>query len=287
MARRKLVILSATAILVATVGFAHAGMRRRHGGGGGHGGGNRSQGGGLGLGGGFGGFGPFYGGFGVGIPIFYPPIFVVGPGMFVAPMANGPLMPLPPPGLLSPPAGPGGNAGAMNNGRQDGRVKAADPARAAQLIIVGDRLVRAGNLKKAEERYLQAMRAAPDLAAPRVRLAVVAAMRGNYADAATRLREAETAEPGWIINSQDIQVIFGEPTDFTKQLARVESHVNTHPEDRDAWLVLGAEWFLSGRTAKAADVFKRLQDPDRKSDVALTAFLEASNQEKERRERDR
>ena len=287
MARRKLVILSATAILVATVGFAHAGMRQGHGGGG-HGGGHRSNGGGLGRGAGFGPFGPFFGGFGVGIPVFYPPIFVVGPGMFVGPMGNGPLMPLPPPGMLSPPpGGPGVNAGAMNNARLGGRVKAADPARAAQLIVVGDRLVRAGNLKKAEERYLQALRAAPDLAAPRVRLAVVAAMRANYADAATRLREAETVEPGWIINSQDIQAIFGEPTDFTKQLARVESHVNTHPEDRDAWLVLGAEWFLSGRTAKAADVFKRLKDPDRKSDVALTAFLEASNQEKERRARER
>jgi hypothetical protein len=290
MARRKLVIVSATTILVATVGFAHAGMRQGHGGGG-HGGGHHSQGGGPGRNGGFGGFGPFVGGFGVGIPVFYPPIFVVGPGMFVAPMPagmqGGPLMPLPPPGMLSPPRGPGANAGA-DVLRPGGRAKAADPARAAQLIVVGDRLVKAGNLKKAEERYLQALRAAPDLAAPRLRLAIVAATRSNFAEAASRLREAETAEPGWIINAQDIQGIFGEPTDFTRQLARVESYVNTHPEDRDAWLVLGAEWFLSGRTAKAADVFKRLRDPDRKSDVALTAFLDASNQEAERRKaRDR
>ncbi len=299
MARRKLVILSAATIFVTMIGFAHAGMRRGHGGGGGgHGGGRGgggfySGGGGLGrgggFGGGFGGFGGFYGGFGVGIPYFYPPIFVVGPGVFVAPMsvgmAGGPLMPLPPPGMLAPPPMAVANAGM--NVRDGARAKAADPNRAAQLMIVGDRLVRSGNLKKAEERYLQAMRAAPDLAAPRLRLAIVAAARSNYAEAASRLREAETAEPGWIINTPDIQAIFGEPTDFTRQLAKVESHVNTHPEDRDAWLVLGAEWFLSGRTAKAADVFKRLKDPDRKSDVALTAFLEASNQEAARRERDR
>jgi hypothetical protein len=52
-----------------------------------------------------------------------------------------------------------------------------------------------------------------------------------------------------------------------------------HPDDRDAWLVLGAEWYLSGRTARAADVFLRLYDPKRKPDIALSAFLHATNQE--------
>jgi hypothetical protein len=230
-----------------------------------------------GRGGGFGGFGGFgvFPGFAVGVPFIYtPPIIIVGPGIFPSagpfPMSTGPIMPPPPPGLLAP---------APANNARPARVKNADPARAAQLLIVGDRLLRAGNVKKAEERYLQAMRAAPDLAAPRVRLAQAAIVRGNYSDAAGRLREAETAEPGWIVTAPDIQAIFGEPTDFTRQIAKLESHVQTHPDDRDAWLVLGAEWFLSGRTSKAADVFKRLDDPVRKSDVALSAFLDASKQQ--------
>jgi tetratricopeptide (TPR) repeat protein len=272
MARRKLFTLG-LAISVTLAGFAFAlpgrGLRAAQ-----HGGGHHHHG----RGGGFGGFG----GFGVGLPYFYGPIIVMGPGMFLAPMPvgmpMGPIMPPPPPGIL--------NGARMGNVRP-ARMKNADPARAAQLLIVGDRLLRAGNLKKAEERYLQAMRAAPDLAAPRVRLAQVAIARGNFADAASRLREAETAEPGWIVNAPDIQAIFGEPTDFTRQLAKLESHVQTHPDDRDAWLVLGAEWFLSGRTAKAADVFKRLDDPARKSDVALAAFLDASNQRARGPDRDR
>ena len=277
MARRKLFTLTLAASFVMMMGLAQAGQH----GGGHHGGaGSPFHGGMRGAG-----FGPFYGGFGIGLPYFYAPAFIVGPGMFFGPtpvvMPTGPLMPLPPPGLLRPPAGVNVNA------RPAPRVKAADSARSAQLVTVGDRLLRAGNLKKAEERYQQAMRADPDLAAPRVHLALVAVMRGNYAEAASRLREAETAEPGWIVNSPDIQAIFGEPTDFTRQLAKVESHVQTHPEDRDAWLMLGAEWFLSGRTAKAADVFKRLQDPDRKSDIALHAFLDASNQPRPRPDGDR
>jgi tetratricopeptide (TPR) repeat protein len=143
-------------------------------------------------------------------------------------------------------------------------------------------LFRAGNLKKAEERYLQAMRASPDLAGPRVRLAQIALVRGHYADAAKWFRDAETAQPGWIITAPDIQTMYGEPTEFAQHLARLESHLQVHPDDRDAWLVLGAEWFLSGRTTKAADVFKRLDDPNRKSDVALAAFLDASNQAERR-----
>ena len=46
------------------------------------------------------------------------------------------------------------------------------------------------------------------------------------------------------------------------------------PGDRDAWLVLGAELFLSGQTHRAADIFLRLTD--RKPDPALAAFLDAA-----------
>ena len=218
-----------------------------------------------------GGGGCFFGGFS--------PMLVMGPGGFLPPMAwmgpsflpaRAPLMPPPPPGFLAP------NGGIVGN---KAKAKTSDPVRSAQLTTLGDRLFRAGNLKKAEERYLQAMRAAPDLAAPRVRLAQVALMRGAISPTPpTRLREAETAEPGWIVNAPDIQTIYGEPTEFADTLARLETHLQAHPDDRDAWLVLGAELFLSGRTTKAADVFKRLDDPNRKSDVALAAFLDASNQ---------
>ncbi|MGP0068441.1 MAG: tetratricopeptide repeat protein [Isosphaeraceae bacterium] len=156
----------------------------------------------------------------------------------------------------------------------------SDAATATQQMVVGDRLFRAGNLKKAEERYQKANRAAADLAAPFVRLAQVALVRGNYAAAAARLRDAETAQPGWIETANDIQSIYGEPAEFARQIARLESHVQVHPNDRDAWLILGAQWFLSGRTERAADVFLRLNDPNRKADIALNAFLDASSQVK-------
>jgi len=153
-------------------------------------------------------------------------------------------------------------------------AKRTDPARSNQLVTVGDRLFRAGNSRRAAERYEQAALADPNAAAPRIGLAQLALARGDYAEAAGHVREALTAQPGWLIHARDISATYGEPADFAAQIAKLESHVQAHPTDRDAWLVLGAQWYLSGQTRKAADVFLRLTD--RKPDATLEAFLDAS-----------
>jgi hypothetical protein len=209
-----------------------------------------------------------------GLPIsIVPPRWVRMPGIVVSPAPPGPLGPgwrghglagpLPPPGM-----GPPRLAAETAKNK-----KKPDPAKATQLVTVGDRLFRADNLRRAVERYEQAIRANPQSAAPHVRLAQVALVRGQYAEAASRLRDAQTAEPGWLNRASDIQSIYAEPADFARQIARLESHLQAEPNDRDAWLVLGAQWFLSGRTQKAADVFIRLSD--RKLDPTLAAFLDA------------
>ncbi len=278
-----------------------AGASARHGGGGGHG--SLGGGGHMGLGGGHllgngnhhpgaGGaqlaaVGGGYAAYGLGWPYFvagpgyfspgYPVGFTMGPaggfypsGMIPPPVPmRGPLLPPPPAGQAAPVAAAP-------------RPTPADPNRSAHLLTFGDRLFRAGNFKKAEERYTQARHASPNQAAPYLRLAQLALVRGRYAEAADRLRDAETAEPGWVLTAPDIQANYAEPTDFLRQIARLESHVQSHPDDRDAWLVLGAQWFLSGRTARAADIFTRLDDPNRQADIALTAFLFASNQARPR-----
>jgi len=162
------------------------------------------------------------------------------------------------------------------------RAKRPDPARSAQLVTLGDRLFRAGNTRKAEERYEQAVRADPNAAAPHVRLAQLALVRGQYGEAANQLRDAQTAEPTWLIRATDVQALFAEPTDFARHIAKLESHLQANPNDRDAWLVLGAEWFLSGRTRKAADVFVRLSD--RQPDPLLSALLDAATPREAQRE---
>lgn len=220
---------------------------------------------------GYGGFGPYLGTgfypFASPGSVYGPPVLSAGPPP--AATGRGPLIPRPPRGV-----GDAEQVGAGQARPREGR--SADPGRSNQLVTFGDRLFRAGNTKKAEERYLQALRSNPQAAAPRIRLAQLEFVRGDYSEAANRLREAETAQPGWLAAVFDVQSIYGEPGDFNRHIALLESHLHAHPEDRDAWFVLGAQWYLSGRAAKAADVFLRLDDPHRRPDVALAAFLDAT-----------
>lgn len=219
-------------------------------------------------------------GYGAAGPYLYsPPLLVVGAGGFApvlgpvfpqnfAPlgggMGNGGLnLPMPPPGLMDPatPRAP---------------AQRSNPARSKELVEIGDRSFRAHNIKRAEDKYKLAAKADPTSPAPHIHLAQVSMSRGNYAAAADHLRDAVSVAPdgGWLLTAPDIQAIFAEPADFARQLARLETHLQANPNDRDAWFVLGAETYLSGRPRQAFDVFQRLTD--RRPDESLTAFLDAS-----------
>ena len=85
-------------------------------------------------------------------------------------------------------------------------------------MTMGDRLFRAANLKKSEERYHRRSGRPPiwlprEFAWHRSRW-----RRGNYIDAANRLRDAETAEPGWIVTAPDLQSLYGEPSEFSRTI---------------------------------------------------------------------
>src|SRR5271166_1239742 len=87
--------------------------------------------------------------------------FVPVPTPVAVPVAvdRGPLAPLPPPELV--------DAGRPN--RPPPMPVRKDPAHAAQLVKIGDRLFRGNNLKKAEERYLQAAKLDAGSAEPQLR----------------------------------------------------------------------------------------------------------------------
>ena len=207
------------------------------------------------------------------------PVLVMGPGSFLPPMAwmgptflpaRAPLMPPPPPGFLGPNGGIAGNKA---------KAKPSDPVRSGQLTTLGDRLFRAGNLKKAEERYLQAMRVAPTWP-HRVSGWLRSPLRGATTPTQpTRLREAETAEPGWIVNAPDIQTIYGEPTEFARQFGAARD-LSCRPIPTTA--MDGWSWepncFSRVERQRPPTSSRGSTIPNRKSDVALAAFLDASNQ---------
>jgi tetratricopeptide (TPR) repeat protein len=210
-----------------------------------------------------------------------PPIFVVPDSGYYdpgpPPMAFGPSMvPLasPDPGFGVAGPLPPREMAERWQGAPAKPAKRSDPERSNQLVTIGNRLFRAGNTRRAGERYEQAVRADPNAAAPHIGLAQLALARGDYAEAAQHVREALTAQPGWLLHAPDISATYLEPADFAAEIAKLESHLQAHPTDRDAWFVLGAQWYLSGQTRRAADVFLRLTD--RKADATLEAFLDAS-----------
>lgn len=228
-------------------------------------------------------------------PIVTPPVFV-GPyyGYYPYPYAFAPTYPPPPitltpthpssfviPGF-APPISPPLAEIAMNAGTvpaNGGPDRAARTARRMaerfeEDLKVGDRLFRAGELARAERRYKDAAEQAPTRADPHIRMAQVSLARRDFAQAARHIDDAQTAEPGWQLRARprDIQNLFGNPADFARVLSDLESHLQAHPEDRDAWLVLGTELYLTGRTDRANDAFLRLTD--RKPNPTLAGFLD-------------
>jgi tetratricopeptide (TPR) repeat protein len=177
-------------------------------------------------------------------------------------------------GMVVPGAGQGQGSPARPT---QARTRRVDFARAEQFVTLGDRHFRMGSTKRASERYVQAARANPGSAQPHIRLAQLAFVRGKYSEAADRVREALTTEPGWLLTAPDIRRIYGEPGDFHKPIAALESHLQAEPGDRDGWFLLGAQLYLSGETRKAGDIFLRLTD--RKADASLAAFLDATRKQ--------
>jgi len=155
------------------------------------------------------------------------------------------------------------------------RVHPTSSTKSTQLQTIGDRLFRAGNFKRATERYQQAAAADPDAATPKVRLAQTALVRGQVGEAARLLRDAVYADAGFLTNPVNIRTIYGEPAEFNRQVAKLESKVQADPADRDAWFVLGAELYLSGQVRRAGDVFTRLSN--QKMDYPLSEFLDATD----------
>ena len=151
-----------------------------------------------------------------------------------------------------------------------------DSAKADRLVKLGDNLFRAGNLPRAVERYRQAEKAAGNLALPHLRLAQVAFLKQDYKLAADRLREAITAQGGWLATTPNIVGLYGEPSTFHEAMTLLETHLQATPNDREAWFVLGFQLYASGETQKASDVFLRLSD--RKNDLSLNALLKVTHE---------
>jgi len=151
--------------------------------------------------------------------------YAYSPSLFVFGQSWGPpgLPPVPfiePTGLAFNLGGAGAPGGLMLpspprefSGQAATRPRRPNPARARELVELGDRSFRGDNTRRAEDRYQQAIKADPAAVAPHVHLAQIALIRGHYTEAADHLRSAVAtgAGSGWLANAPDVQSMFSEP----------------------------------------------------------------------------
>ena len=185
-----------------------------------------------------------------GVSTYVPPILFMGPGGLPGmpgfnpiPVAigRGPAAPPPPPGIW--------RAGVAD--QEVNKNKRKDPARAVQLTTFGDRLFRAGNLKKAEERYHQALKAASNKAAPYLRLEQVAWSREAITPRPpTGFVMPRPPNPAGCAIAPDVQSLYAEPAEFSRHVTRLESYLQIASRRPRRLAGPGAQWFLSGRTGR-------------------------------------
>ncbi len=153
-------------------------------------------------------------------------------------------------------------------------VQRAERTKSDDLVLRGDRFFRVKDYTRARNRYAKAGAADRNAVDPLIHEAQVDMVQGRYQDAAERVRQALTIDPDWIFNAPDIQAMYAEPADYAALIGKLETHLQAKPDDRDAWLVLGLEKYLNGKTRQAHDIFTRLTD--RRGDTTLFTLLQAA-----------
>ena len=267
MARRKLLIVG-VAIIVAMAGLPRPPKDREDGGGGVAESRRRA---------GFGAGALFRGwdwGWGFGFPYVYPPVFVMGPGMFLHSDADGNAEL----GRSCRRRHREFSAPADVNARRPGPMKTpippAPPApdRGRPLARIRQPEESRGKIHPGDATGSGPGRAAFDLAQ-------VAMARGNYAEAASRLREAETAEPGWIDHCARHP--------GASSASRPSSPARSHGWNRmckpiPKTATPGSCWAPSGSSPdeppRPPTSSNDSTTPPANPDIALAAFLDASNQ---------
>jgi hypothetical protein len=129
---------------------------------------------------------------------------------------------------------------------------------AETYLTLGDRAFREGRYADAVHFYAKAAELEPDVAVFQLVLFDALFATGDYTYAAGALRRALELEPSLVESDVDKRAFYQDPTEFDRQLARLETYLVDHPAHGEARLVLAANLLFSGAPAAAVDL---LEDP--------------------------
>lgn len=126
---------------------------------------------------------------------------------------------------------------------------------AERYLTLGDRAFRESRWSDAVQLYAKAVELAPNNAGLYLVLADALFAAGDYHYAAYAVRKAVELDPALLSVPIDKHGFYADPTEFDRQLARLETFVIERPTDRDARLVLAVNLLFGGRPAAAVDLY--------------------------------
>ncbi len=139
--------------------------------------------------------------------------------------------------------------------------------RSRALLIAGDAALQQQNTLQAYARYSQAIKAAPDLSAPRFRQAMNLVAMRRFAHAVQAIKAGLALDPGWPSNGATLDSIYGtdHPIAKSSYLNHLASWVHDDIQDSDRLFLMGVMLHFDEKADKAATCFtaaKRLADDD-------------------------
>ncbi|HVS09852.1 MAG TPA: hypothetical protein VMS76_08245 [Planctomycetota bacterium] len=162
-------------------------------------------------------------------------------------------------GYTEPPAEGEGvaQAPAESTPVQVGRASEEALVRAAsQYLTLGDQAFRDGRYADSVHFYAKAIEYQPQDGVLYLVLSDALFATGDYHYGAYALRKALELDPSQARKVVDKHTFYGDPTEFDRQLAVLETYLVDHPGDTDARLLLAANYLFGGRPAAAVDLLE-------------------------------
>lgn len=152
-------------------------------------------------------------------------------------------------------------------------------ARAARHLELGDRSFHKQEYARAMGRYRKAIKAAPDRAEARFRLAQAYFATGKFSQAIEALTRGLLLDPSWPEGDFDIKQFYdGNELSRLAHLERLAEAVRDDMDNADLLFLLGYQLYFSGEPDRALPFFERAWDLGEHPDLVLP-FLQATPRE--------
>ena len=152
-------------------------------------------------------------------------------------------------------------------------------ARAARHLELGDRAFRKQEYARAMGRYRKAIKAAPDRAEARFRLAQAYLATGKFTQAVEAITRGLSLDPSWPEGDFNIKRFYdGNELSRLAHLERLAEAVRGDRDNADLLFLLGYQLYFSGEPDRALPFFERAWDLANNQDLVLP-FLQAQPRE--------